>query len=156
MMVNWVVPDVLAAGSMPYVPDVLRTYRQHGISAVVTLTSSCLFSLPTLSRDLFDELEMDYLHSPIVDQEAPEREHVHAVLDFIDRVNQRGEGVFVHCRAGNGRTGTILHSYFLRRGLSLDAAKEEVKQRRFQSTKITPPQEQFLIAFEQQHFFIGN
>ena len=148
MMVNWVVPEILAAGSMPYVPDVIHTYHKHGIGAVVTLTCSCLFSLPTLERDLFHELGMDYFHSPIVDQEAPDTRQVNQVLDFIDEAHRQNKGVFVHCRAGNGRTGTILHSYFLRQGLSLNDAKQEVRMRRRQSTKITPEQERFLVEFE--------
>jgi protein-tyrosine phosphatase len=49
-----------------------------------------------------------------------------------------------------GRTGTILHAYFLGQGLSLAEAKARVKARRIHCTLLSQEQETFLAAFAKE------
>jgi protein-tyrosine phosphatase len=57
---------------------------------------------------------------------------------------------FIHRHAGVGRTGTILHAYFIGQGLSLAEAKARVKSRRIQCMLLSEEQETFLEEFTKQ------
>ncbi len=50
-------------------------------------------------------------------------------LSFIDQQRLLGRAVDVHCLAGQGRTGTVLAAYLIRRGMPPDAAVQEVRVR---------------------------
>ncbi len=60
-----------------------------------------------------------YFNVPIVDTRPPRSwEQAVAILDVIDAALANGETVYVHCRSGVGRTGTILGLHLVRHGYS--------------------------------------
>ncbi len=61
---------------------------------------------------------------PIRDFSVPTHEELRRVLDTIDDALAYGRTVFVHCRGGIGRTGTVLGAWLRRHG----ASPEEVFQ----------------------------
>ena len=44
---------------------------------------------------------------PIEDFQAPTQNQIQKFLEICDAALEAGEGVAVHCRGGNGRTGTV-------------------------------------------------
>ena len=46
------------------------------------------------------------------------RAQVEQVLDVIDAALENGETVYLHCRSGIGRTGTVLALHLVRHGYS--------------------------------------
>jgi hypothetical protein len=56
-------------------------------------------------------------HLPIEDEAIPDLAELEKALDWLDEATYLGRKVFVHCRHGVGRTGTVLNAYLLRRGL---------------------------------------
>jgi hypothetical protein len=58
----------------------------------------------------------------IRDFSVPTREELTAILDTIDGALAYGRTVFVHCRGGIGRTGTVLGCWLRRHGASADEA----------------------------------
>lgn len=64
-----------------------------------------------------------YRRMPIPDHALPERvEHTATILDEIDAALGEGRRVYVHCRAGIGRTNLVVGCWLVRRGLSGEAA----------------------------------
>ena len=57
--------------------------------------------------------------------------------------------VLVHCHAGLGRTGTMLHAYYLAEGYSLEEAKAKVKAGKptSQFIMLSAAQKEFLEEF---------
>ena len=65
------------------------------------------------------------------------------------RERQRGRGIPVvaHCRAGFGRTGTMLACYLVTQGFHAEQAVASVREKRPGSVE-TPEQERFVAEFE--------
>lgn len=134
MKISWIEDGVLAASSLPVGATDLRWLRDQGIRAILTLTENPLTTQKNVDAQLFEALDIVYSHAPIPDGEAPDHETAHTLLDFLDRMRQSGRATLVHCQAGIGRTGTILHLHWLQQGDDLETAKERIKALRIVSS----------------------
>jgi hypothetical protein len=107
----WVIPGRLLAGEYPGDPDDSRArlrlacLRDAGIDSFVDLTEEGELS----PYSLWLPKQAEYLRSPIVDTGVPNNvSHTRDLLAAIHAALARGKGVYVHCRAGIGRTGLII------------------------------------------------
>ena len=117
----WVEPQRLLAGEHPAGdnPSQLRMHLAQlqavGINAYVDLTQ------PGERTDYADLLPPTaiYQRFPLVDHEAPEdAAPLRAILEAIQTLLDDGRRVFVHCRAGIGRTGMVVGCRLVERGQS--------------------------------------
>lgn len=149
MRISWVEPRILAAGGIPLSKTDVDDLHQQGIRAILTLTELPLTHQREITSALLTQSDITTFHFPIVDQFPPEAEKVAEAVAFIDRMKGENRPVYVHCHAGIGRTGTILHAYYLSHGFSMEAAKEKVKAGKFTSQffMLSETQQAFLEAF---------
>lgn len=101
-----------------------------GITYVIDLTSD------DDPLDPYEELLLEraaalgvsavYARRPVRDLGCPSAAEMRAILDEIDAAIAEGHMVYVHCWGGVGRTGTAVGCHLVRRGLTGDAALEEV------------------------------
>lgn len=89
-----------------------------------------------------------YLWLPVPDHAAPTQAQLALGSAFIGAVAQQGGRVFVHCRAGHGRSPTMAAAYFITRGMTTDEAITRVQQGRPEAHP-EPPQVLALRQFEQ-------
>jgi protein-tyrosine phosphatase len=87
----------------------------EGVDFVVDLTEEG--ELRPYARGAFKHRRM-----PIRDFSVPTDAEMQAILDAIDDALAKGHTVFVHCRGGIGRTGTVLGCYLRRHGASAEEA----------------------------------
>jgi atypical dual specificity phosphatase len=147
MKISWIEPDLLAASGIPIDASDLRSLHDQGVRAIISLTEQPLTSFKSISPDVFAALDLTYLHIPVPDQHPPTIEQARTIIQFIEQMRAQQRAVLVHCHAGIGRTGTILHLYYIAQGLSVDQAREQVKLRRPQSTLLSDEQKVFLNDF---------
>jgi len=76
------------------------------------------------------------------------------ILDFIDHTITNGEKVYVHCRGGIGRTGTVGGCFLVRHGNSGEQALDEVN-RLFQSSERSLESSYSPETIEQMNFVRG-
>lgn len=146
MKINWIDANVLAAGGIPVSKDNLQVLQTQGIKAIITLTEHPLTAQKSLPATLFVEMGFDLFHVAIVDQTPPSRQQVLDVFNYLKQMQAKEKPVFIHCHAGVGRTGTMLHAVKLLSGLSLEDVKIKIKQSR--------PTSQFMMLSDSQKVFI--
>lgn len=147
---RWILPGRLAGGGQPGllrpIERDLAFLREEGVRTLVMLTEKPL----VLPADWSDAPVL--VHFPIDDMGIPTPR---ALVDVCRRIvddAERGEAVLVHCRAGLGRTGTVLACCLVLMGRSAEEAIAEVRRHNAAYMQ-TPVQERFVGHFAD---FIGS
>ncbi len=138
----WVVPGLLVAGAYPGHPAreiaerQLGALLQSGVRCVVDLMEEGPRGAPDYGP-MLDELagergvSVERLHLPIEDHDVPGDDALGALEERIDAHLVRGDGVYVHCFGGRGRTGVVAGVALVRLGLATPGGFEgEIRERR--------------------------
>jgi atypical dual specificity phosphatase len=141
---HWVIPQRLAGmgapGLLRDVHEDLAAISSAGIAHLVTLTEE------PLSRELLRPYGIGVRHHPIRDMGVPAIGTTASVLREVQHEIEAGKGVAFHCRAGLGRTGTMLASYLVWTGTGPRAALAAVRAIRAGYVQ-SRAQEQFVHRF---------
>lgn len=144
---HWIVRGRLAGCPEPGVSAPigydLDLLRGVGITHLISLTEK------NLDQDLLADHGLANVHLPIFDREAPTLAQAYMLLLKMQALMSRGAVLAVHCKAGIGRTGTMLGAWLIRDGgLSADAALERLRLVNPAFVQTTQ-QEDFLRELEQ-------
>jgi atypical dual specificity phosphatase len=69
----------------------------------------------------YRRLGMKELYLPTVDHFEPTVEDLETAVQFIERYKAAGKRVYVHCRAGHGRSAAVVLAWLMSRDPSVDA-----------------------------------
>ncbi len=130
MNISWMEPNALAASPLPVKEADIRSLQEQGIRAIITLTERPLTAQTEITTELLAELGISTLHLPVDDFSVPENQQVADAMSFIEQMQAENKPVLVHCKVGQGRTGTLLHAYYLNNGWSLSDAQQRVSEQR--------------------------
>lgn len=100
----------------------LTALKRVGVTVLVTLTES------PMEKEILSEYEISNVFFPIDDMGAPDIEDAKKLCYRISRLLQKGEVVAMHCKAGLGRTGTMLAAMLIWDGSSALEALENTRR----------------------------
>jgi ADP-ribosyl-[dinitrogen reductase] hydrolase len=128
----WVEPERILAGEHPSAAGAeatakrLRKLRDAGIDCFIDLTEAGEFdSYEPLLSAAFAGREASYLRKSIRDHGVPDSDaRMHDILEAIDRALADGRCIYLHCRAGIGRTNVVAGCWIANQGGGGDAALE--------------------------------
>jgi atypical dual specificity phosphatase len=146
----WLFPGELAGTPWPgIVSDVahdLRALQNVGVTRLVNLTHEAFDAALAASHGI------QVAQWPIADGHAPSATQAALLCTQLEQWIGAGEVIALHCRAGLGRTGTLLAAFWLWRGNGSRSAVEsvEVVRRLNQNMIQTTAQVEFLHTFAQR------
>jgi ADP-ribosylglycohydrolase len=127
----WVVPGQVLAGEYPGTPD--RAESRLRLARLIDAGVGCFLDLtqpdelPPYHADL--PLAIEYLRKPITDHGIPEDpQQMVEILACLRQALSARRVVYLHCRAGIGRTGTVAGCLLVERGLAGKAALAELNR----------------------------
>ena len=109
-------------GGIPWPESTRQTLlKQENVSAVVNLVSEKDFPFSVEKR----------LDIPLADFVHPKTEDIKPAIEFIDKCLSEGRTVYVHCRAGKGRSATVVMCWLVSRmHMDPETAQEYLTRKR--------------------------
>ncbi len=119
------IDDLVYLGALPraHYPQEL----QHiGVKAVVNMCHEWNQAAP-----IFAQLDIEHLHLPTIDFQSPSVASIEHGVEFINQCITAKKPVYVHCKAGRGRSATVVLCWLVAtRSLSVKSAQQLLLQKR--------------------------
>ncbi len=119
------IDDFVWMGAMPWARDVPALQRL-GVGAVVNTCEE--YAGPVAA---YGDAGIEQLRIPTIDFTSPALEDVVRAVTFMQQQIRLGRRVYVHCKAGRARSGTVVLCWLIAaRGLTPEQAQDQILQRR--------------------------
>lgn len=102
---------VLGGAPLPLLGYPRKLREDYGVEGVINMCEEWRGPLGE-----YEKLGIEELYLPTTDHFEPSQEDLIAALSFLERYRARGKSVYVHCRAGHGRSGAVAYAWLLARG----------------------------------------
>jgi atypical dual specificity phosphatase len=127
---SWVIAEKLAGCASPSDDYDLLFLKKQSISLIVRLAED---REAEVTSEQIKKIGLKDIHEPIPDKTAPSPSQIKKIVDGVKDALDKGEKVAVSCKAGKGRTGTILTCILVSLGYKLHEAIDQVQATRGQN-----------------------
>ncbi|VAW52203.1 hypothetical protein MNBD_GAMMA06-228 [hydrothermal vent metagenome] len=119
----------------------LEALKRVGVTHLVSLTEK------EIDADICNEMGVEVIRSPMPDMQAPSNQQAVEICEQISALLESSKVIAVHCKAGLGRTGTVLAAQLIYEGANAINALEQTRgiEPRWIQSEV---QVQFLTEFE--------
>jgi len=124
---NWwdQIDEYVILGAIPFLIDVPKL-KDMGIQAVLNLCEEY-----TGPEEAYGEAGIEQLRLPTVDYSSPSLQTVQRGIEFIESHVALGHKVYVHCKAGRGRSATVVLCWLVKsKNFTPQRAMEYLLERR--------------------------
>ncbi len=124
---NWWDPvnEQIVLGAYPFESDV-PGLANMGVTSV--LNTCAEYPGPA---DQYKQYDIEQCRVPTVDFVHPTLESIEKGVEFIDREIAKGGKVYVHCKAGRGRSATVVACWLMKhKGMTAEQAQAYLLQKR--------------------------
>ena len=124
---NWWDPidEHVIVGAFPFAVDAGRL-ASEGVGAVVNTCEE--YRGPTTA---YEKHDIAQFRMPTIDFQPPTYEHVTAAIDFMDKHVANGKKIYVHCKAGRGRSATVALCWLIHAaGMTPEEAQARLLEKR--------------------------
>lgn len=119
---NEIYPHVIL-GALPF-PHLTSSLKQLGVTAIVNMCKE--WPGP---RDLYKAEHITQLHLPTIDFRSPLIKDIEKGINFIEKHRAKGSSVYVHCKAGKGRSVTLILCWLIAvKGMTPEDAQAYILQ----------------------------
>ncbi|NIP39767.1 MAG: phosphatase [Candidatus Dadabacteria bacterium] len=136
---NWwdEIDEFIILGAIPFSSDV-RALHETGVRGIINL---CVESSgPTA---LYKKYDIDYHYLPTVDFTCPDVQTIAKGVSIIRKYRDKDEKVYIHCKAGRGRSATIVFCWLVCQGnYSMEDAMKLLLSKRHQVNRKLHQREQ--------------
>jgi protein-tyrosine phosphatase len=119
------------------------------------LTEQSLLRFENVTEAFLRSLDILAFHVSLLDERTPTLIQALQILALLESMRKQQRAVLVHCFGGRGRTGTILHLYYLAQGWTWEETAGRLSATRLSCLRINEQQRAFLAAFQSWQTRIG-
>ena len=107
---KWVtrIDDTVLMGGAPFMKYPETLYGEHNVRAVINLCEE--YRGPIRK---YKQMGIEQLHLPTTDHFEPSLDDLKTAIRFIRKYQAKGKCVYVHCKAGHGRSGAAVFGWLL-------------------------------------------
>lgn len=135
-------------GCLPLPSDV-KQLHDKGIERVVNMCAE--YGGP---KKTYDQYHIKQLHLPTVDTALPSKKTIEKAMKFMKEAMDENKKVFVHCKAGMGRSATVVFCHLIvNENFTPEDALKRLKERRTEITSSIAgcPSVQRFLATQKDH-----
>eukprot|EP00794_Sanderia_malayensis_P011261 gene11261-12441_t len=131
---NWYdrIDRAVVLGALPFRSTANTLVEKENVKGVITLNQEHELKYLSLTAEEWKNLGVTQLWIPTMDFDAaPSIKDIEKSIEFIEDFKARNQSVYVHCKAGRGRSALIVVCYLMKeQNIGIDEAFSFVKSKR--------------------------